>query len=277
MLYQYGNRFFDSLVSVVMPCYNGQDGLVDAVRSVQAQSYEDWELVVVDDGSSDGSWEILLRFAAIDSRIIVLKNEAKIGVGPAEARNVALAKARGRYVAFLDCDDVWYEHKIRSHIDFMRKSGSCLSYGDYFFIDAVGTVLGRCSSFFQKTGYYKYLLFMNIGCLTVVVDRKGCGDFFMPIPLGCYFYEDYATWLNLLKTVRYAVRVPGVHAGYRLTEGSIASSKSRAILFRLRCLVETQFSCRLLAGGFLLLSIALSSPLKVFQVVLRKLGGMKAS
>ena len=106
------------LVTIVMPAHNSQASLSESVQSVLAQTYTDWELIIVDDASSDGTLALAGQFAAGDPRIRVLPLEQNVGV--AEARNRGIDAARGQYLAFLDSDDLWLPHKLETQIDFMQ-------------------------------------------------------------------------------------------------------------------------------------------------------------
>src|SRR5579864_1915413 len=124
------------LVSIVMPTHNSQGSLGESVQSVLAQTYGDWELLIVDDASQDSTLALARQFASNDPRIRVLPLEQNVGV--ADARNHGISAARGQYLAFLDSDDLWLPHKLQAQIDFMRSSGAGFSFAQYRRIDRDG-------------------------------------------------------------------------------------------------------------------------------------------
>ena len=117
------------LVSVVMPAHNSQSSLSESVQSVLAQTYRDWELIIVDDASRDGTLVLARQLASNDPRIRVLPLEQNVGV--AEARNRGIGAALGQYLAFLDSDDLWLPNKLQVQIDFMRSSSAPFSFAQY--------------------------------------------------------------------------------------------------------------------------------------------------
>ena len=123
-------------VSVITPLFNAEAWIADAIRSLQAQTCPDWELIVVDDQSSDRSLEMVRRFADTDHRITVLQLEKNSGA--ATARNVAIEAARYRYIAFLDSDDVWLPKKLEQQIGFMQDRDAALSFTAYEKMDEHG-------------------------------------------------------------------------------------------------------------------------------------------
>ena len=120
------------LVSIIMPSYNTAQYIADSIRSVQAQTYKNWELLIVDDCSSDNSDDVVAPFLS-DARIHYLKNE--VNSGAAVSRNYALREAKGRWIAFLDSDDLWQPEKLAWQILFMEKENCHISYTYYQEID----------------------------------------------------------------------------------------------------------------------------------------------
>lgn len=210
-------------VSIVMPLYNCERYVSDSIESVLSQTYEEWELLIVDDCSSDGSYEIAKQYAVGDSRIVVEKLSENSGA--AVARNVAIEKARGRYIAFLDSDDLWTPEKLERQINFMKETGAALSFSDYCWIDEDGKSLQKIEYPFTAVDYSELLKQNVIGCLTAVYDTGQVAK--------CYFdeslqkHEDYLYWLRILKKTERAHRVPEPLAYYRIRQGSVSSNKIR--------------------------------------------------
>ena len=181
------------LVSIIMPSYNTGKYIYSAIESVVAQSYADWELIIVDDCSSDDTDEIVKPFL-LDQRIKYLKNEKNSGA--AVSRNRALREAKGRWIAFLDSDDLWKPEKLAKQISFMERNEYAFSYTNYSEIDESGepngiTVTGPKR--ITKTGFYNYCW---PGCLTVMYDRDAIGLIQIA---DIKKNNDYAMWLKVCK------------------------------------------------------------------------------
>ena len=182
----------NDLVSVIMPSYNTERFIAESIRSVQAQTYANWELIIVDDCSSDRTDEIVASFD--DSRIRYFKNETNSGA--AVSRNRALREARGRYIAFLDSDDVWHPQKLEKQIAFMGRNGYAFSYTNYGEMDEDSTENGRLvtgPARITKTGMYRYCW---PGCLTVMYDREVVG---LVQIADIKKNNDYAMWLKVVR------------------------------------------------------------------------------
>ena len=211
-------------VSVITPVYNSALYLEETVRSVLGQTWTDFELLLVDDGSSDDSPEIIGTLAREDGRIRALALPENRGA--AEARNLGIRQARGRYLAFVDSDDVWYPDKLDRQLRFMEETGCGLSYTGYRMVDRQGRPTGRVVRVPGTMGYRDLLKNTVIGCLTVMVDRARTGDFEMPsVRAG----QDTATWLMLLRRGVAARGLDEPLADYRQVPGSVSSNKWKSL------------------------------------------------
>jgi glycosyltransferase involved in cell wall biosynthesis len=216
-----------AMVSVVMPARNSERYIGQAIDSVVQQTHGDWELIVVDDGSADGTWSILEKLAARDRRIRPLK--VGLTVGPARARNLAIQCAAGRFIAFLDSDDLWHFAKLERQLDVMQRTGAVLSFTAYKKIDPQGNV-GHAVIEAPPTVTYADLLKTNlIGCLTALYDAHALGKMYMPEQR----HEDYALWLAILRRTVGATGTPvaGINeplAYYRVHAGSVSHNKLKA-------------------------------------------------
>lgn len=206
-------------VSVVTPIWNAAATLAATVASVQAQSLADWEMLLVDDGSTDGSRTLARTLAAADSRIRVLAQDANLGA--AAARNCGIRAARGRFIAFLDADDLWRPEKLALQLGFMRDGGHGLVFAAYRRVTADGAPLGtvRVPARISRDDLLKGNV---IGCLTAVYDTAVFGKVEMP-PLARR--QDYGLWLELLRRTPYAHGLPQVLADYRVRRGSLSADK----------------------------------------------------
>jgi len=211
------------LVSVVTPVWNAAATLGAAVASVRAQSLGDWEMILVDDGSTDGSRALARGLAAADPRLRVLAR-ADNG-GAAAARNDGIRAARGRLIAFLDADDRWYPDKLARQTAFMAAGGHGLVFSGYRRVAPDGTPLGVVRPP-ARVSRHELLHGNVIGCLTAVYDTRVFGKVEMP-PLRRR--QDYGLWLTLLKSVPYAHALPEALADYRVQPGSLSGGKLGAV------------------------------------------------
>ena len=210
----------NNLVSVITPSYNSSKFIDECVNSVISQSYTNWELLIVDDCSDDCSKELLLDLERRDERIQVIFLDNNIGA--ANARNVAILKAKGKYIAFLDSDDSWDSQKLYKQISFMIKNEIAFSYTSYQSISENGLDIIRVINAPYKMSYNNYLKNTIIGCLTVVIDKEKVGDFEMPSIRSSH---DMALWLLIMKRGFDAYGLNENLANYRIVSTSNSSSK----------------------------------------------------
>lgn len=218
----------NDLVSIVMPAYNASKTIVESIESVISQDYKNWELLVVDDCSSDNTAEIILSYSKQDQRIKYFKTPVNSRV--AGARNLALDNVQGNYVAFLDSDDVWTRKKLSIQISEMKKRNSHMSCTSYEVIDIDSNRLGKLMVPPKNLSFKELLKGSKIGCLTVLVDveKVDIKDLYMR-NIG---HEDYVTWLNIAKKYGPIHGVTDNLAKYRVFEGSLSGNKKRAIAWQ---------------------------------------------
>jgi teichuronic acid biosynthesis glycosyltransferase TuaG len=222
------------LVSIIMPSYNSSAYIAASIDSVVRQTFLDWELLICDDSSDDESLDIAVRFSYADSRIKVFKNKNKKGA--AGARNTCLSKASGRYIAFLDSDDLWNEKKLEIQIKFMQDNLFSFTFTYYEVIDE--------QNIYQKSYKgprkvnLKIMRFANfVPCLTAVYDSKILGKVSQP---EIKKRNDFALWLKILSLDKdlYAYCLPVVTAKYRENNYGLSSRKFSTLFFFRHCLVE---------------------------------------
>lgn len=211
----------EDLVSIITPCHNSSDFISQAIDSVLAQTYGNWEMIIVDDCSTDNTVEIVEEYLKKDSRIRLIrlgKNRS-----PAVARNRGIEEARGRYIAFLDSDDIWLPEKLEKQIAFMRENDVNLCYASYYVIDEGGSEIGIFITK-EKATYRDLLKTCYIGNLTAIYDAERLGKQYME-DVG---HQDYTLWLKMLKGGATARGIVEPLAKYRIRNKSISSNKIKA-------------------------------------------------
>lgn len=211
-----------ALVSIITPSHNASQFITETIESVFLQSYPDWELIVVDDCSTDNSIDIITSSVKQDARVNLIELEKNSGA--AVARNAAIKAAQGRYIAFLDSDDIWLPNKLERQIDYMKKNEIAFSYSAYEKIDETGKVIGNVGVP-DKLGYGDLLKVCSIGCLTAIYDTHMIGKVYMPLIRK---RQDLGLWLKILKKIPYAYATPGILAQYRVRGDSISANKKVA-------------------------------------------------
>jgi len=212
------------VVSVVMPVYNGEAFIAEAIASVHAQTYGNWQLFVVDDCSSDGSVREVQKWCDRDPRIKVLRTPGN--AGSSAARNLGLSHCTGRYVAFLDADDAWVAAKLEKQLTFMTSLGAGFSFTAYrkFGARGLGGVVGADAS----VSWRDMLKGNRIGCSTVMLDTRVFPRIWFPTGLGRQ--EDYALWLSLLRHGQVAHGLDEPLVRYRVHGASKSAHKLRSII-----------------------------------------------
>jgi glycosyltransferase involved in cell wall biosynthesis len=238
------------LVSVVTPVFNAAATLAATVASVRAQSLADWELLLVDDASTDGSLGLARALAAADPRIRVLAREANGGA--AAARNAAIRAARGRLVAFLDADDRWHPEKLARQTAFMAAHGHAFVYSAYRRVAPDGAPLGTVRPP-PRVSREELLKGNVIGCLTAVYDSAVFGRAEMP---DLRRRQDYGLWLRLLRTVPFAHGLSEPLADYRVAPASLSGGKLGAAAATWRLYRELEGLGRARAGYYLAHNLA---------------------
>nr|WP_246521273.1 MULTISPECIES: glycosyltransferase family 2 protein [Ornithinibacillus] len=213
----------DPLISVITPAYNAERFIGETIESVLCQTYSNWEMIIVDDCSTDRTVAYIQEYAKKDSRIKLI--QLKTNSGSAIARNTAMENASGRYIAFLDSDDLWYPEKLERQLRFMQEKDIAFSFTKYIRMEEDGTLKDAISRAPESVGYEDLLKHCVIGCLTVMIDREKTGYHEM---INIRTRQDYAYWLTLTKMGFRAYGLPEVLAKYRNVGNSISSNKVKA-------------------------------------------------
>ena len=215
-----------NLVTVVTPCYNSEKFIVTSINSVLSQTYSNWEMIIVDDCSTDKSVENIESIIKNHSKIKLVKLLKNTGV--AQAKNAALNIANGRFVAFLDSDDIWHPTKLEKQISFMLNKNIPISFSSYGLIDIYGKNKKHIVHSIEKVNYTDYLKNTIIGFSTSIIDTKFIGKEFRFNNMRSR--EDTDLWIRLLKEGNCAYGISNVLAYYRIHPNSITSNKAIASL-----------------------------------------------
>lgn len=213
------------MVSIVMPCYNGEDFIKETIDSVLKQTYTNWELLVIDDGSKDDSPSIVNKYASDDSRIKLIKQQ---NAGSAVARNNGIRHSKGQFLVLLDSDDIWLPGFLESQIRFIRQKGAvcvCSSYSriDEQSNDILKPVMSKpiiTSKDMQSIDY--------VGCLTGLYDQSKYGKVYLKEELNSLL-DDYAFWISVIALEGVAYGNPKILAKYRVRKNSLTSKKTKLI------------------------------------------------
>ena len=209
-----------------MPAYNIAGFIEASIKSVLEQSFEDLELIVINDASSDNTRDIANSLANSDSRIQVINCDKNLG--GAGARNIGLGAARGRYIAFIDGDDLWHPEKLERQMSLISFGGIHLVYTAIQKIDSVGRLFGKIQDVKSSVNYHTLLRNPLIGCSTVLVDYDAVGRRLMP---DIRKRQDFAFWLQLLRAGAVARGINEPLTYYRVRPGSLSSNKLSAALY----------------------------------------------
>lgn len=212
------------LVSVIIPCYNGAQYIAQCLESVRSQTYQYWEILVVDDCSVDNSFEIIQGYANQDHRIKYFKTQSPSG-SPTLPRNIGIENASGRFIAFLDSDDVWLPTKLEEQIKLFEDDRVAIAYCNYEKIDEEGIRNDRKVIAPSSTSYKEILKENVIGCLAAVYDSNKVGKVYFS-KVG---HEDFVMWLTILKKGFIAKNTNTVAALYRIQNNSLSSNKLKAL------------------------------------------------
>ncbi len=207
------------LVSIITPLHNAGPFIGETIESVLSQTYTQFEMLVVNDGSIDSGVEIVEKYIEKDARIKLFHNESNLG--PAKTRNKAIANAKGRFIAFLDRDDLWYPDKLEVQVSKMLELGVPFVFSSYDRMDENGKDLGPVLAP-NKVRYSDLLKTCSIGCLTAIYDVDSLGKVYLPDILK---RQDFALWLKILKITPEATGIIKVLAKYRVRNNSISGNK----------------------------------------------------
>lgn len=216
------------LVSIITPMYKGAAFVAETIESVLAQSYKNWEMIIVDDYSpDDGAGIAEVKRYTLDPRIKLI--ESKVNRGSSGARNIALKEAKGRYIAFLDSDDLWHPDFLEKQLKFMEGQDAPLVFSSYRRIDE-NTKVELLKPFIvpSKVNYKSLLKTCPIFPSTVIYDTKKVSKLYFNEKFGS-MRDDYVYWLTMFKTINYGYGNPEILVDYRMRKSSVTGDKSKVI------------------------------------------------
>lgn len=215
------------LVSIITPIYNCANYIEDTIKSIQNQTYSNWELLITDDCSTDNSYNIISDIAKTDSRIKIYKLEKNSGAG--EARNNSIREAKGRYIAFCDSDDKWYPEKLEKQLNYMNIKECALCHTSYMTCDDSGKITGIVVCRKRET-LSSMCKDDKMGFLTVIYDTKKIGKIYMP---NMRKRQDWALKLIILKKCKWACGMKEPLSYYRKRGNSISANKISLIKYNI--------------------------------------------
>ena len=215
----------EPLVSIITPMYNNANVIIETITSVINQVYTNWELLLIDDASSDETIAVLKPFTESDSRIKLFQHNKNKGA--AEARNLGTKMATGNYIAFLDADDLWKENKLGLQVHQLTNNITDVSFGTYEWIDSKSKPLNKRVEALKQLSYNKLLKANYIGNLTGIYNCEKLGKIYTK---DLKKRQDWLLWLEALKrSDKPAISIQETIAYYRITEGSLSSNKTNLI------------------------------------------------
>ena len=209
-----------------MPCHNGAKYLPFAIESVISQTFTNWELLIIDDDSNDTSIEVIEKYCAKDKRIKLILNKNSSGL-PATPRNIGINNATGRYIAFLDCDDMWCSSKLENQIALINDDKVAVVYSFYKKMNSKGEFKNKIVKSPVQVNYGQLLKGDCIGNLTGIYDTFKVGKVFQKE----IHAEDYLMWLEILKKGFIAKNTNTVEAYYRILPDSTSANKIKSAVW----------------------------------------------
>lgn len=210
------------LVSIIIPVYQAENFIVQTIETIKQQTYENWEAIFVDDDSTDNSTAIIKKEVSDKIKLIKLNKNR----GPAIARNIGIDKAKGRYICFLDADDLWEKTKIEQQVEFMKKKQCTFSYTSYYYVTEQGKICSNKVEVQEELNYKEALKDTRILTITAMFDTQKIEKELIKMPN--IELEDMATWWKILKQGYIAYGLNEALAYYRKVKGSRGSNKLKS-------------------------------------------------
>ncbi len=221
-----GKEIEKEKVSIIVPMYNAEKFIRKTIESVLAQTYQNWEMLIMNDVSTDNSLAVVSGYAKKDKRIKIINTEKNVGV--VKGRNFLIDLANGKYIAFLDADDYWHNEKLEKQIKFMKEKNASISCTEYTRVkeneEKINDVIIK-----EEISYNDMLKNNYLGCLTVIYDAEKIGKrYFKELEKN----EDYVLWLEIVKDVSTIYGLKENLAYYRVLDNSRSSNKVKTAKVR---------------------------------------------
>lgn len=218
------HRTHTDLVSIITPAFRASTFIGETIKSVIAQTYPNWEMIIAEDCSPDDTREVIHQWTLVDQRIKMVTMDRN--GGPALARNAALELAKGRWIAFLDSDDLWLPKKLERTIEYAQEHKAALVFTGFRRISADGSLIGRYMDVPRTLSYRQLLANTAIVTSTAVLDRNLVGE----VRMKKVYYDDFACWLQILKRCHLAFGLGEDLMRYRVLSQSISRNKWRSAM-----------------------------------------------
>lgn len=216
----------EELVSIIIPVYNAEQFLIDTIKTVEEQTYKNWELIFVNDCSKDRSKELIEKNILENNKIKLIN--LKQNSGAAIARNIGIDASKGKYISFLDADDLWDKEKLEKQIKFIKTNNCVFSFTSYEFADKNGKGNGKIVKVPYKINYKQALKNTTIWTSTVMLDVEKLGKELIKMP-NVKRGQDTATWWKILKQIDNAYGLDEILSYYRRTNESLSANKVKAL------------------------------------------------
>tara|TARA_B110000467_G_C18309948_1_gene477370 strand:+ start:1091 stop:1900 length:810 start_codon:yes stop_codon:yes gene_type:complete len=218
------------LISIITPCFNSENYISKTIKSVIEQTYNNWELILIDDNSSDKTVKIIKSYCKNDNRIKLIISRTNSGSG--YSRNLGIDKARGQFYTFLDSDDLWYPRKLQKQLDFIISNNYILTYTNYDIKNKKNLRYVKNKKIKKRVNYFDLLKNNHIGCSTVMYNalKVNKNKILYMSELRCR--QDLSLWLKILKIYDYAYGLDEVLSTYRIRKKSISSNKIKMIYYQ---------------------------------------------
>ena len=238
----------NSLVSIVMPAYNAEAFISESIQSVQQQTHENWELLIIDDASKDGTLMLIEQFQSQDHRIRLHPLPTNQGAG--FARNIGIKASKGDFVAFLDADDLWKPEKLEKQLEFMQKEKVGICYSSYELMGEDGISLNKTINALEKLPFRKLLRANYIGNLTGIYNSKKLGKIYCPLIRK---RQDWGLWLLAVQKAGGAKGINEPLAKYRVRKNSISRDKWEMLAYNYKVYHKVLGFSALKSGFWMLL------------------------
>ncbi|MFR9020121.1 MAG: glycosyltransferase family 2 protein [Fusobacterium sp.] len=219
------NKIVEGLVSIITPMYNGERFVEKTIKSVLNQTYENWEMIIIDDGSKDNSPKIVKKYCEIDNRI---KFFSQKNAGSGAARNNGIRRAKGNYICLLDADDTWNNNFLEEQINLLKKTNGTLVFSSHTRINEQDEECLKPFIVPEKIDYKDLLKTCYISCLTAMYDVTKFGKFYLREDFKS-LRDDYILWLEIIKKCKIAYGNPKILANYRVMQSSTSGNKKKVI------------------------------------------------